>query len=76
MDKIKRYAPLVGTAILASAALLQAFGQSEAADLVKKLGGGFIGESTVGGEAIVAAIAAAAGVFLKVKSEAKKAANQ
>jgi len=71
----KRWAPLLGTALLASVVVLRLFGMNEAATTVESLGGatGLSAQSPVGYGELIAAGAALAGVGLKVRSEWKKA---
>jgi uncharacterized membrane protein len=74
MKQVKRWLPLIGTAILALAVALRAFGQEDAARAVEQLGGliGLTGAPTVGMAELLAASAAVTGIVLKVRAELKK----
>lgn len=74
-EKFKRYVPLLGSAVLVSVVLLRLFGYDQAAGAVESVGGivGVTQQSPVGMGELVAAVAALAGIVLKVKSEVDKA---
>lgn len=75
MPAVKRYAPLIGSAVLAISVVLRLFGQNEVADGITTLGGlvGVTQQSQIPVGEIAAACAALTGVVLKVVSEVKKA---
>jgi hypothetical protein len=71
---LKRWGPLVGSAILVATIILQAFGQTQIAQALTSIGG-FL-PSTDGGITageITAAIAVGTGLFLKIKALIKAA---
>jgi hypothetical protein len=71
---LKRWGPLVGSAILVATVVLQAFGQTQIAQALTSIGG-FL-PSTDGGITageLAAAIAAGTGLFLKIKALIKAA---
>jgi hypothetical protein len=72
---LRRWLPLLGVAVLASSAILRALGAGDAAAAIETLGGllGAQQASAVPVGELAAAIAAAAGVVLKVRAEIKKA---
>ena len=69
--QIKRWAPLIGTLIVAASAVARAFGREEIAQLLDTIGAltGLSGEALLG----AAAAASLGGIALKVTSEIKKA---
>jgi hypothetical protein len=75
MPALKRYAPLVGSAVLAVVVLLRTLGYPELALALESLGGaiGLDEKSPVGYAELAAAGAALAGVVLKIRAELKKA---
>jgi hypothetical protein len=76
MKSIKRWLPLIGTAVLAGTVVLRAFGQDDVAKAVETVGGlvGAVPEDpTVSYAELAAAAAGVAGVFLKVRGEYRKA---
>ena len=70
MDKVRTYAPLIGSVIIVAVSVLRAIGQTEAADIIAQFGGGFIAQSSVGSEPIAAYIATSVGLFIKFRNEA------
>lgn len=75
MPTLKKYAPLVGSAVLVSVVVLRLMGYVQAAAAVETLGGvvGVTQQSPVGVGELVAAGAALTGIVLKVKAEVQKA---
>ncbi len=75
--KAKRWAPLAGTAVLLASVLLRFFGFEQGAAMVESVGGavGLTQDSAVGSMELAAAVAALAGVVLKVRSQVKKASE-
>ena len=74
MPILKRYLPLLGVAGLVASTVLRYFGLSEAAAIVDSAGGltGATQASPVSAVELGAAVAAGAGVVLKVVSEIRK----
>jgi hypothetical protein len=73
-DKLRRYGPLVGVALLAGVVILRALGLEEWASAISVLGvvTGLSEQSPVGMGELAAAIGAAVGVGLKLRSQWRK----
>ena len=69
---LKRYGPLVGTFVLAASVVLRAAGVSGVAELLELLASYSGLPSVVNKPELVAAVAALAGVVLKIKAEIEK----
>lgn len=75
MPSLKRWAPLVGSAVLVASVGLRLAGQTQAADSIEALANvvGLSAQSPVSGTEIASAAAALVGIVLKLAAEAKKA---
>ena len=71
---LKRYLPLAGVAFLAGSVALRYLGQEDVAKVVDQVGAGTgaVQASPISAAELSAAVAAAAGVILKVIAEAKR----
>jgi hypothetical protein len=74
-SSIKRWVPLVGSAVLVAVVTLRLLGQTELAGVVESLAGvlGLTQQSPVSGTEVTAALAAAVGIALKLIAEFKRA---
>lgn len=72
---IRRWAPLIGVALLASAVILRALGLEDMARLLEGIGGvtGLSEQSPVGLGELAAAVAAVVGVALKIAAVLRQA---
>ena len=75
MQTIKRYVPLIGTAFLAGAVILRAFGLEDLARAVETIGGlvGTTSDPAVSYAELIAAVSAVTGVVLKIVAMVRKA---
>ena len=75
MPHVKRYAPLIGSALLVASVVLRALGNMDAADAVDAIGKatGVSAQSPVSAVEFGAAAAALAGIVLKLSGEFRKA---
>lgn len=75
MQGLKRWAPVIGSALLAAPILLRIVGQDHAAQAVETVGGltGYTDEAGISQAELAGAIAAVTGVALKVRSQVQKA---
>ncbi len=82
MPQIKRWAPLLGTAVLVAATVLRLLGQEDVAKAVETAGQvtGTAAQSPVSGQElaalvtqVLAAAAAATGIVLKIAAQVRKA---
>jgi hypothetical protein len=73
-EKMRRWLPLIGAAILATIVLLRALGWTEAAAMIETIVGtvGLTKDSPVSVSELLAAVAAVTGIALKIRAEIKK----
>lgn len=74
MPIVKKFAPLIGSAVLVGAVVLRALGQTEAAGAVEAIGSavGLTVQSPVSAAEFAAAFAALSGIVLKIRAEIAK----
>lgn len=75
MQRLKRWAPLVGGGILAASVILRVFHLNTAADFVEQIGGitGLGNQSPIGVSELAGAVAMIAGMVLKIRAEIQRA---